>query len=301
MARSSGRRGSTERPSLARRIIAEIGANLRKGIKSLATPKGILALLPYVISVAAFIKASYVTTSFIVVFNEPISMQVTLIDDETGMAVAESMINDFEFFMITEGRDTVYVSEMNMNITEYDSRGDFDSYCNYIIPHQDNPNSGSVFPPFIVSAQTLSRSYAYDLRSGFVITPNSVLPLSGRLAPKRNAVSDEMLSTATGATNAENYEQRPMELILESGKPDIAFCISGTAFTSGGPRQRFVWTAVSLHGNLFAHYSTIKYGAPPVAPGGKGVKAREIRKLSLRSPDFDSGLRLFTTRKFLIF
>ena len=59
---------------LLRQTLAQFFASLQKGVKSLGTPKGLLAVVPIIVSVVAYLnlKASYVTTNLFVLFIEPI-------------------------------------------------------------------------------------------------------------------------------------------------------------------------------------------------------------------------------------
>src|ERR1700730_7901549 len=97
---------------LLRQTLAQFFASLQRGVKSLGTPKGLLAVVPIIVSVVAYLKASYVTTNLFALFIEPISMQVTMTDGIKGPAV----VNDFEMFLISEGREAVYTTGINLNI-----------------------------------------------------------------------------------------------------------------------------------------------------------------------------------------
>jgi hypothetical protein len=90
--------------ALLRQTLTQLFASLQKGVKSFGTPKGLLAVVPIIVSVVAYVKASYVTTNLFVLFIEPMTMQVTLTNNMKGPAV----VNDFEMFLISEGREAVY-------------------------------------------------------------------------------------------------------------------------------------------------------------------------------------------------
>ena len=291
-----------KKPPLVRRIIVQLIANLINGIKSLSTAKGIVAAIPIIVSAAAFIKSSYVTTTLIMILNEPIHMQVTLHGEGETKGIGKSIISDFEVFLVSEGRDTIYISDINMNIVAFNQKGYFDEYCKYIIPIENSQDLGEkIYDSFIASTKILSQDYKYDLRSGFVITSNSILPLSVSLSFKSNIVLDEMISQSLGARKLEDYNQRVMELLLELRGPSIAFCVSGTAFTSGSSRKRFLWYSDKESRKIITSFIDRDIEPPPVAPGGQQVKKIEIKELSIRSEDFSSGLQLFTARKFSIF
>jgi hypothetical protein len=281
---------------LLRQTLAQLFASLQKGVRSLGTPKGLLAIVPIIVSVVAYVKASYVTTNLFVLFIEPITMQVTLTDGMKGPAT----VNDFEMFLISEGREAVYTTGINLNIAVYNEKGTFDERFQYLIPK--NPTTTSVIPPYLLSAKPLSKDYAYSLHSGFIVSANTVLPMSAHLHFDQDKREDDRISAAVGGTKMED-DQRANELLLneKSYNPPIAFCISGTAFTSGGVRQRFLWHTDSKDGDIGANYQDQKAEAIPTQPGGKPVPAEDTKRLVIVGPHFDRPITLYTARKFTFF
>jgi hypothetical protein len=152
--------------SLLRQTLLQLFSSLNKGIRSLATPKGLLATVPLIISLIAFLKASYVTTSLFVLFIEPITMEVTMASNRIG----PSRVNDFEMFLISEGRETVYTTGINLNIVVYDKMGTFDENCVYLVPEPGTRNT-KINPPYLLAAKPLSKDYAYQLHSALSYRP----------------------------------------------------------------------------------------------------------------------------------
>ena len=288
------------RPSISgllRRTIAELLSSLNRGVRSLATPKGILATVPLIISLLAFLKASYVTTSLFVLFIEPITMEITMVGDSIG----PSRVNDFEMFLISEGRETVYTAGINLNIVVYDKAGNFNENCIYQVPEGDAVTRN--YDPYILTAKPLTKDYAYELRSGFVVSANTVLPMAAHLHLADNRLRDDAISAALAATKVTNFDQRVTEILLNEKQksPAIALCISGTAFTSGGSRNQFVMHTDSGSGNIGISYENLDIAAPPTAPGGTAVPAKYVKRLVIRGPSFDHAINLFTARKLSIF
>jgi hypothetical protein len=166
-------------------------------------------------------------------------------------------------------------------------------------------NDGSTSTEYLkgygLVAKVLSKNYPFDLQSGFIVNSGSALPLAGQFVELRDQTSDEMISDALGAERATGYDNRVMELLLDNVNPPVAMCMSGVAFTLGGDRKTFFWSDNSKSGGLRADYRDQTYSAPPVAPGGKSVRARKIKRLFVRSAALENGLVLFHEPKWSFF
>src|ERR1700759_3084449 len=127
---------STPIRTLLRQTVAQFFFALHKGIKSLGTPKGLLATIPLIVSLIAFLKASYATTNLFVLFIQPISMEVSVAQEANTITRARA--NAFEMVLIEEGREDIYATDGRLNIAIYDAKGHFNQSCGYEIPGQDN-------------------------------------------------------------------------------------------------------------------------------------------------------------------
>jgi hypothetical protein len=286
---------------LLRQTVVQFFAALHKGIKSLGTPKGLLATIPLVVSLIAFLKASYFTTNLFVLFIQPITIEAVNTKQQSDASLTAVRMNDFEMFMISEGREAVYTTGIRVNIVEYAENGTFDESCNYLIP--SGPVSGTIITPAVLSATPLSKDYAYQLHSGFIVSANTVLPMLAHRDFDGNKHEDERILKSTGGTKAP-YNSHAFDILANEkpGTPNLAMCLSGTAFTSSGTRQQFLWKADSkVSKDIFVDDQISKSEAPPVLPGGTPVPAEEIRRLSIRGPSFAHPIILFTAHKFSFF
>jgi hypothetical protein len=127
--------------------------------------------------------------------------------------------------------------------------------------------------------------------------------MSAHLQFAEDKLNDDRISAATGATKETGYDQRVMEILFneKQKKPAIAFCISGTAFTSGGSRRQFFYHADSMAGDIGISYEDKDLAAPPTMPGGTPVPAMQVTRLVVRGPSFDRAINLFTARKLTFF
>jgi hypothetical protein len=221
-------------------------------------------------------------------------MQSVLYEDG---GIGPTRVNDFEMFLVSEGSETIYVSDLMLNITPYAPSARFSNDCTYQIPDASDPASTELVMAYPLESKVLSKDYGYELQSGYVITPNSVLPLRASMLDPGDPIVDEMISTATGATKIADFGGRALDLLYDRGRSPIAICISGSAFTPGSERERFHWSSDNVLGSIKVDVLNRQIGAPPVAPGGKKVRSRTFRSKTLRSDDFERGIRLFTVRR----
>jgi hypothetical protein len=224
-------------------------------------------------------------------------MEITM----TSNGIGPSRVNDFEMFLISEGSETVYTTGINLNIVVYDKTGTFDENCVYVIPKL--PTLTNNYVPYRLTAKPLAKSYAYELHSGFVVSANTVLPMAANLHFDDDKLRDDNISAAAAATESTNFDQRVNEILLNEKQktPAIAFCISGTAFTSGGSRRQFFYHTDSISGDIGISYENKDIAAPPTAPGGTTVPAMRVERLVIRGPSFDHAINLFTARKLTLF
>lgn len=301
MAKPSRERSpSTPVRSFLRDTALQLFAAVRRGTKSLGTPKGLLAAVPLAVSLIAYVKASFVTTNLFVLFIQPISMETTI--EQATKTITRARVNDFEMFLISEGHEAVYVTDMRLNIAPYAEKGHFNESCGYEVPNADP--STQVFEPYLVVATPLSKDYAYQLHSGFVVSANTVLPMSTHLKPNDDSSLDDKIATSTGATKS-GYDARAMQILYPDASTvphlDISLCLSGTAFTSSGKKQRFLWTSDTKSGRLHAAPLVHKSAFLAALPGGSDVPAEEARRLSLSDERFERPISLFRTRSFSFF
>jgi hypothetical protein len=132
MAKASDAHPSQRRKFL-QRLLAEVSRNIWTVVKALTTPKGILAVVPLVVSVVAFLKSSYSETQLSLLLTQQVSSEVTLFAEDGGktFGVGPSKFNVFEFMLLAEGKETVYVSSMNINLTKWHAAAKFDENCVY--------------------------------------------------------------------------------------------------------------------------------------------------------------------------
>jgi hypothetical protein len=275
---------------LARETFADGFSALSAGIKSLATPKGIVALFPIVVSLAAFVKTSYSTTNLVVLINGPIVMELISFDSKAANAddqekhedpPGSAQIRDFEMFMASDGPETIYVADIFLNIVIHRPNGTFNSNCVF-----ESKEAHDI--PFALNAEPLVKNYAYQLRSGFVVGGNTVLPLSSHL---RNVDMGGLGSNTT---------DRVREILADNGESPIAFCIAATTFTAGSSRQRAVWQGNSSDKDFDASFIV---RLKPVArdAGGEPTAEKRTRHLALQGRHFEHGINLYTSRRWTLF
>ena len=95
----------TQSPSLLKQLLTE----LRKGIKELGKPKGIVSLATIILSVLAFVRTAYVVTTLSFILNKPIRFEEMIANSEGRYEGANAQ--NFELFISSQGTDTIYLSK----------------------------------------------------------------------------------------------------------------------------------------------------------------------------------------------
>lgn len=154
--------------SLTRQVITEITQNIRAGARALRTPKGVIALIPIVVSVFAFIRSSCVVTSLSISFVDPIAMQARL----EGDAIMSEEFRPTAAIISNTGNEPMYISDLKINIVIRRYLGRFDRDCVYHVPSTTD-RSSEVFPAMRLAGRPLQRDYPYELQGGLIVPANS--------------------------------------------------------------------------------------------------------------------------------
>lgn len=276
-------------------------SNLQTGIRKLSTPAGIISLAPLFISAIAYARSSVELTRLTLFINEPIVLEVEGIDMEDGIEIQRWGAKPFEFFLAVSGPIDVFVSRIVINITQEKLGAEFSRNCNYTY-EKEQDGSAQIIPPYKIQAKALNRQYPYNLKSGFVLSSNSVLPLSGIIEDIRDEREDTRIKKAMGIAAEKPFDGNQLEFILSSNaSTEFVVCISGTAFVSGTTANSDLWVGRTTDKDVVIGVIEDRLGAPPVAPGGEKVPPLWRKRIVVAGDQLQSGVELFSHRSINLF
>jgi hypothetical protein len=193
-------------------------ASLAAGARSLASPKGFLSFLAFVVSIAAYLRSSIETTHLFIVLNEPILVEEVAEQDQDGdWHMVDAGTRSFEFLVTSSGQHTVYLSDLRIALFPNDPLADVWSDCSVLLsPTSDDPSSRRQIRSLVLAAEPLSEAYPYKGKSGFIVHPKDTIPFRGTIFEDRNQGNIERLSTAWNATFIPRMNSDLRELLLDA-------------------------------------------------------------------------------------
>lgn len=304
MKNSRGKGDRSNKASFFIRLLRIAVVSLAQGFRKLSTPVGFLAAIPLAVSAAAYIRSSVEITRVILFINQPVSFEVEFKESEPGRwDVVYAQAPRFEFFLSSSGSQTVYIRTLRINVTLENKGAYFDESCNYLYPKKED-GTQSYDAPFSLETEVLSINYPYRLEAGFVISPNDVIPLSGKIRSENNERLDRQISQALGATRDETTDSRMLKLVTEAvagASSKVNVCLTGLAFVSGRDSRRIQWSANSGVGDVSMSTFEERISRPPVVPGEEEAFPLLRQRLEIHGGDLGSGVLLFTNRKLELF
>ncbi|MGQ3215101.1 hypothetical protein [Shinella sp.] len=272
-------------------VFRRVFFHLLQGIRSLATPKGILALIPIVISVFAYVKASYQPTTIRMIVSTPIQVVRSVMTSGENKGGADYYIPSFEAFITSDGSEPVFLYRLVMNIVAREPGGTFQPNCDYWFPDPKNPSSSEIRQHMRLGYSVLNKTYAYDLKDGLVSMPNSVLPV--KIEPTEDIDPDgtAYLSAGLGATRVGLTADHAINIYERDKKPDLEICFAGQAFSAGVPRVDFRWDSMSGD-RVFTSTNERTFGQLPHVPDTAAVPAKKITTYTVSGGVLYSGIEL---------
>lgn len=249
--------------------------HLLQGIRSLSTPKGLLALIPIVISVFAYVKASYQPTTIRMIVSTPIQVVRSVITSGENNGGAAYYIPPFETFITSDGAEPVFLYKLVMNIVAREPGGSFQPNCDYWFPDPKDSSSSEGRLRMHLGYSVLNKTYEYDLKDGLVSMPNSVLPV--KMEPTEDIDPDgtAYLSAGLGATRVGLTADHAMNIYERNKEPDLEICFAGQAFSAGAPRVDFSWDSISGDG-VFTSMNERTFGPLPHVPDTAAIPAKKV-------------------------
>lgn len=269
------------------------------GVRSLSTPKGIIAIIPIFISVLAYIKASYHPSTIRLIVSGSVESRLELDITNKDSYPAVFSIPSFEAFITSSGNEPIFIDNFYMNLVAIRDGGYFDIGCNYFHKKDSGASSQAFIAPMRIDVSILDKSYNYSLKGGVVLLPNTILPLHLRPTESIDPENDAKMAEALGATRILETLSHAME-IHEAENPSLALCFSGRSFSAGVPALNFSWNSLNKS-QIFTYHNEEISAALPSLPGGKQFPATKIVTYSIIGDPLASGIELFTFRRFSFF
>jgi hypothetical protein len=161
-----------------RSLLTAAYRSIRTGIQQLRTARGLVALVPFVVSIAAYLKASVVTDELFMIM--PNAITITIPTDGNGISTPDPAISAF---FSKSGAATLYISKLAFNLQRSVPGGAFDESCRYTLPAVKQPSGSSQghFAPHLFVPRVMNKDYPYELPQGFLVEANQFVPIDLKL------------------------------------------------------------------------------------------------------------------------
>ena len=266
-------------------LIRVFFASLYLSIKNLTTPKGFMTFLALLVSIAAYVRSSIQVTDVYFILDSPITAEIVAQEQEDGtFGLVRHGFMPFDLLISSDGPQSLYVDNIQINIVPRLPDAQFDEYCIYWQPEKNGSRSGD--SPHNVTLQPISKTYDFDIGSGFVIQGNATIPFQGALTNPAQSTPEEIaaISTAFGATFIGSMDARVDEIISPDAT-EFDVCLTGSVIVSGSAPERFRWS--TEQDNTFSVGRGNEQSARiPTAPGGQFVGETRRQSVSVYSPLF---------------
>ena len=282
-----------------RSLLSAAYRSIRTGIQQLRTAKGLVALAPLVVSIAAYLKASVVADELFIIMPEAITIKIPT--DDRGIRTPDP---DISAFFSKSGSATLFISRLTFSLQRDVTGGVFDEDCLYTMPAVKIPGGSSqrLFEPYLFVPRVMNKNYPYELPQGFLVEANQFVPVDLKLLAPSDPVRDQQISKATGAAKVSILWQSAMiELIVAQNEQRLTMCISATVVQPGEPARTVNKIFSTSDQSLSVHYNKHDYGKPPIAPGGQDPGHPVLYTLSVQGVGLDKGVRLYRSWKLDLF
>ena len=218
-----------------RSLLTAAYRSVRAGIQQMRTAKGLVALAPLIVSIAAYLKASVVTDELFMIM--PNAITITILTDGNGVATPDPAI---AAFFSKSGTATLYVSKLAFNLQRSLPGGVYDENCLYTLPavKQAGGSSRRHFEPHLFVPRVMNKDYPYELPQGFLVEANQFVPIDLKLVAPSDPIRDQQISRAAGATRVSRLWQSEMiELVTAQSEQNPTMCISAIVVQPGKPAR----------------------------------------------------------------
>ncbi len=283
-----------------RTLLTAAYRSFRTGIQQLRTAKGLIALAPLVVSVAAYLKASVVTDELFFIVPSAITITIPTRDNviETPPEPAISA------FFSKSGAATLYISRLAFNLQPSVPDGAFDENCLYSLPPVRAPGGSTqrLYAAHLLVPRVMNKNYPYQLPQGFLVEANQFVPIDLKLLAPSDPIRDQQISQALGARKILSLWQSEMiEMVAAQEERDLTMCISAIVMQPGEPARTVSKVFATSDRTLRYRYDKRDYGNAPVAPGGQDPGRPIIYSLAVQGADLDKGVRLYRSWKIDMF